>query len=306
MVSKFKGCLIGLACGDYLGMPVEFMQRSQVFQFFGERKLKPLPCHHRAGTKPPGFYTDDTSLTICLCESLLEKGFDVKDQFQKYRKWYMTGYGTPFEDKAFGIGQTTLKMLISLDENNLPDKLEHKEQRGGNGALMRSAPIGLLYYQDEKEIKDKSIASVIVTHNNLFAAWSCIVLNSFISYCLHGIDKSNFVKKFISKYNDCPPELIKILIQDFSFLDEMIVLNTGYSLHTLNIALYSFFTTDNYEDCITKAIFVGGDTDTQAAIAGALAGAYYGVDDIPQNWVKTLIRKDYIEDLAVRLYNECP
>lgn len=306
MVRIFKGCLIGLACGDYLGMPVEFMQRSQVLQFFGERKLKPSSCHHRAGIKPPGFYTDDTSLTICLSESLIEKGFDIKDQFQKYRKWYMTGYGTPFEDQAFGIGQTTLKMLISLDENNLPNKLEHKEQRGGNGALMRSAPIGLLYYQDEEEIKNKSIASAIVTHNNLFAVWSCIVLNSFISYCLQGVNKKDFVKKFINIHQDCPEELIKVLTQDFNSLDEMFIKNTGYSLHTLNIALYSFFTTENYVDCVTKSIFIGGDTDTQAAVAGALAGAYYGIDDIPQNWINILIRKDYIEDLAVRLYNECP
>lgn len=303
VLDKTKGCLIGLACGDYLGLPVEYFPRDNVLDFFGKRKLSPYWCHHRSKLLPPGYYTDDTAMTICLSESLLECGFDVKDQFRKYKKWLAEGYGTP-DDSAFGVGQNTLRILVSQDEDNIPTQIVHKERAGGNGALMRAAPIGLLYSDNESKLRDYSIAQAIVTHNNRIAAWSCVVLNFFIAYSLRGEDKEEFVKMFITTFPDCPKDILKVISQDFYSLDELSIKNTGHSLNTLNIALYSFFTSDSYEDSVTKAIFIGGDTDTQGAVTGALAGAYYGLGGIPEQWIITLLRKDYIESLGEALYKK--
>lgn len=297
MLNKFKGCLVGLAVGDYLGMPVEFCKPFQVKQFY-PNGLEPKSCTRGNSSYPAGFYTDDTAMAICLAESLIEKGFDIKDQFLRYRKWLMEGYATPFGDKAYGVGQNTLRQLFTADPDSLPTKLVHKENQGGNGALMRCAPLALAYYKNEEELFNKTLESTIITHNNEMAVWSCIVHNCFISYSLLNINKNGFIEKFITTYTNCPVLIQKILKADFNNLH---CIHTGYTLNTLAISLSCFFTTENFKDCLTKAIYLGGDTDTQGAVAGSLAGTYYGEDKIPSHWKHTLIGKNNIVNTAKEL-----
>ena len=304
MLDKFKGCLIGLACGDYLGSPVEFSLRSeQVREFFEGDKLKPVPDMGSSNPRRiPGFYTDDTAMAICLAESLIEKGFDIKDQFRRYYKWLMEGYATPFGDQAFDPGQHTFRVLTTQTENNIPLNLEHREDQGGNGALMRCAPVGLRFYRDP-DLKDYSIRSAIVTHNNREAAWACVVLNQFIAYALVGEkNKEEYCSAFLERYPDCPPKIREVLKLDFVGLDKTELDHSGYVIHTLTIALQAFFTTDDFEAAVTTAIYRAGDTDTQGAVTGALAGAYYGYGAIPAKWRDKLIRRDYIEKLAENIY----
>lgn len=302
MLNKFKGCLIGLACGDYLGMPVEFMGKDKVKAYFGNSGLKPTISYYRGGEeKPAGYYTDDTALAICIAESLLEADFNIKDQFKRFQKWFYEGYATPHGNKAFGIGQNTLRTLISGDPNNLDTELKHNPKKGGNGALMRCAPLGLAYYNNEQSLIEKTLRSTIITHNNEMAVWTCLAHNSFISYSLHDYKKELFTTRFLQNYPACPLELKNALSMDFYNLDEKLLHTTGYTLNTLVISMYAFLTTNNYKDCISKAILIGGDTDTQGAVSGSLAGAYYGLDSIPPEWQKTLLRKDYIQNLATKL-----
>lgn len=301
MIDKFKGCLIGLAVGDYLGMAVEFCKPFQVKQFY-PNGLEPKPCTRGNSSYPAGFYTDDTAMAICLAESLIDKGFDVKDQFLRYRKWLMEGYATPFADKAYGVGQNTLRQLLTGDPDNLPTELKNNERQGGNGALMKCSSIGLRYYKDEKELVEKTIASTIITHNNEIAVWTCIAHNLFISYSLHGFPKETFIERFLSTYQNCPAKLQEALHVDFNTIDEHSLSTTGYSLNTFLNSIYCFLKTDNYKDCITKAIFLGGDTDTQGAISGALAGGYYGEEVIPYLWKNALIKVKSIEVVATSLY----
>jgi ADP-ribosyl-[dinitrogen reductase] hydrolase len=297
---RFTGCLVGLACGDYLGMPVEFQTSINVKEFFGIEGVRPIAAKDR-GDKPPGYYTDDTSMTICFGESLV-RGFNIKDQFETYRKWFYEGYATPDNGKPFGVGQRTLIALTRQTIENLPTKLEHNEKHGGNGALMRTAPIGLLYYKDPKMLVEASIKSTIVTHNNSASAWSCVALNKLISYAITGLPKGKMRTKLVSELTgDCPSEL-RDLIAKLNETKEL--QNSGYSLDTLRIAFHSFFNTKSYQECINEAICFGGDTDTQAAVAGALAGSYYGYKAIPEGWRELLMRREYIEDLAEKLYKE--
>lgn len=305
LLDRFKGCLIGLAVGDYLGMPVEYMSKDKINRVFKDGKLVPMDCYHRGGEKKPaGYYTDDTSLSICIAESLIEVGFDEKDQFRKFQKWFNDGYATPYGDKAFGIGQNTLRVLLSGDPDKLETQLKHNPKKGGNGALMRCSPIGLAYHKDPLDLMEKTCQSTIITHNNEMAVWSSITHNMFIRYALLSYKKEGFIDTFLKEYPYCPNELKSCLKTDFVTLDENSLETTGYTLNTLKISLYSFLTTNNYEDCISKAIFVGGDTDTQAAVAGSLAGAYYGVEAIPRDWTHKLLRSNYISELAKRLFSK--
>jgi len=295
---RFKGCLVGLACGDYLGMPVEFMDPDQIKEVFGEGGVRPVVTS-RNKDKPVGYYTDDTCLAICLAESLL-RGFNVQDQFQTYRQWLYYGHATPDGGKSFGVGQRTLIAMVRQTNDTIPTKLVNNDKHGGNGAMMRSAPVGLRYYNDPEMLVKASILSAIVTHNSLLAAYSCVVLNKLISYALAELPKDQMLERLALELPDECPEQIRDLV--VHLYQQTQFPNSGFTLDTLRIALYSFFTTDSYKGCITKAIFYGNDTDTQAAVAGALAGSYYGFDAIPELWRNTLMRKEYIADLAIKLY----
>lgn len=293
MIDKFKGYLIGLAVGDCLGMPVEFCKPFQV-----TNGLEPKPCTRGNSSYPAGYYTDDTAMTICLAENLIEKGFDVKDQFVRYKNWLMTGYATPFADNAYGVGQNTLRQLLTADPDNLPTELRNNEKQCGNGALMKCSPIGLRYYNNEKELVVKTTASTIITHNNEIAIWCCIAHNLFISYSLKCYLKETFIERFLSSYQNCPTVLQDTLQTKIHSMEERSLNTSGYSLNSFIISLYCFLNSENYEDCVTEAIFLGGDTDTQGAIAGSLAGVYYGYKGIPCKWRNSLIKSDYITRLA--------
>lgn len=307
LLKKFKGCFAGLACGDYLGMPVEFTHsREDVEDFFGEPGLRPVifvPFEY--SKRKPGYYTDDTCMAMCLAESLYENDFDIKDQIQRYKKWLFQGYNTPDGGESFGVGNHTFKILTSLDEDDLPQDINHKEDHGGNGALMRCAPIGLFYNDDISLLKENSFKSAIVTHNNLDSAWSCVVLNSFIAYSLLGHDKENFVNLFLAHYSECPENIKKLLLVDYQAMPANYCFdNSGFTLHSLQIVLYSFFRFNKFRETVAESIYMGGDADTQGAIAGALAGAYYGYDDIPHDWVNELINREYIEKQATNLHSK--
>lgn len=151
ILDRYKGCLIGLVGGDALGVPFEFWKRQKVAKYFDTHGFE-IKNFTRGDIKfPAGFYSDDTAMTICLAESLLEKGFDLDGQFEKYRKWYLTGYAAPFDDRSYGIGQQTLRALLGKINFS---KMDGKDERaGGNGSMMRCAPIGLYYQNQHEEIK---------------------------------------------------------------------------------------------------------------------------------------------------------
>jgi ADP-ribosyl-[dinitrogen reductase] hydrolase len=303
--NKYKGCLIGLACGDYLGLPFEFSNSKQVRAFFNDNKISVIPKTSSTNpSKIPGYYTDDTSQALCLAQSLIDNnGFNAKDQMDKYRKWFLEGYMTPYDDRQFGIGQYTFSVLCNDKNTGIPDKIFTEEKAGGNGALMRCAPIGL-FYKDIEDIKEYSIKSAIVTHNNKESAWSCVVQNMFIRYALNKIDKKQFQKKIIEDISDISELIKELILIDYSKITLKEYNSfpiTGYTINTLRIALYSFFTSDSFEEAINKSIMIGGDTDTQAAVTGALAGVYYGYDNIPKEWRETLIQAKRIEEIALLL-----
>ena len=302
--SRYLGTLIGFACGDYLGEPAEYCYVPQAIkEMFGSAGVQPRAWKRRDVVYPAGFYTDDTSQMLCLAQSLLEHGFDTEDQLLKYRKWFLEGYMAAIPERgAFGVGQQTFRILIDTNYK-IPTKLSNVSRAGGNGALMRCMPVALYHLGDDESIKQHSIESAIVTHNNAIAAWSCVVINEFISWIItETVARDCLITTFFEKYEtDCPSDIITML-RYISGNGTFIGNPTGYALNTLQIALESFLTTDNFRDAITKAIFFGGDTDTQAAVTGGIAGAFYGEAAIPENWRARLSRKDLIASTATKLF----
>ncbi len=302
--NRYSGCLLGLACGDYLGAPVEFKpRREQVVDFFEGDRVKVIPQTDSSQKRAiAGHYTDDTSMALCLATSLLENEFDLEDQLEKYRKWLLEGYCTPFGDSAYGVGQKTLRILLN-ENHSMPVRHFEDKQAGGNGALMRTAPVALRYYKDPK-LKEYSLHSAILTHNHEEAAWSCFAKNALISYMLQGYEKEALQAQYQKDHPDTPASILELVTADYHRGEEVPLPNSGYCVDTLRIALHSFFATDSFEDAINEAIFFGGDTDTQACVTGALAGAYYGHEGIPLEWREALLNREFILKTAEGLYEK--
>lgn len=302
--NKFTGCLLGLACGDYLGLPFEYVNSEKTKKLFEQGyKLDPFNKINTArGKLPVGYYSDDTAQMICLAESLICKKFNTEDQLRRYREWLFNGYATPINgDKAIGVGQHTFKVLLNK-KRTIPTEINNNDREGGNGALMRCAPIGLMYFDSKELLLKNSLLSALVTHNNEIAAFCCVVLAFFISYSIKNYEKKDFCRFLLNDNPDLPTAIINLLTQDFHETNLQHIETTGYALYTLDIALHSFFTTDTFEDCLIASIGIGGDTDTQGAVAGALAGAFYREEAIPANWKASLLRNQYISEIACLIH----
>ncbi len=301
---RFKGCLVGLATGDAIGSPFEFWLDKKVVEYLEKNELE-MSTSQRGDIKYPiGFYTDDTSLALCLASSLIEKGFSLSDQFERYCKWLNEGYMTPL-GVAYGVGQQTFRALNrDLRTDNLLDG--SSENEGGNGSLMRCAPIGLYYQGNLDKIKEKSLLSSYITHNSLVAGWTCVVLNSIISLIIDG-KKKDEILSFILEYfeEEMPVEIIRCLTFDYKSLgDKYLLPISGYSLDTLGIALWSWQTSENFEESIRKVVMLGNDTDTFGAVTGAITGCYYGFDEIPDKWKGKVMKVDDITKIAETIFEK--
>lgn len=301
MGDKYTGCLMGLAIGDALGTPFEFWNKMQISEHLSNSSLC-MRDYERGGRNfPKGFYSDDSSQMICLAESLTEKGFDLDDQYNRYRKWLLHGYATPMGDKSYGAGQHTLKVLMK--ESRQKDDLDGQDKfAGGNGALMRCAPIGLYYQGNLDEIKEKSLLSAYVTHNSSLSGWCCVIVNCAISLIIDGNSKEHILNIIKNHFNnELPKNLYYSLSEDYQNMPDFPFKISGYSFDTLQIALWSWIRAQSFEESLNNAIRLGNDVDTFAAITGALAGCYWGYESIPDQWKDNLLRADYIKDLAVAL-----
>ena len=301
-LNQYRGCLIGLAVGDILGAPFEFLSADNVDMVLNKQTLESRGFRFRDRVYPAGYYTDDTSLMICLAESLIQRGFDQDDQFLRYKSWLLNGYATPLGDTCYGIGLHTLDVLSKQTMLDVEKMDGSEEEAGGNGSIMRCAPIGLLYYCNYPEIQSKSLLSSYVTHNNLIAGWSCVVLNSIISMIIEGKNKNEILPKILALFPGAPDEIKELLALDFSRSSKYSWNVSGYSLDTLRIAIWSWQHSTSFGESIEQVIRLGDDTDTFAAVTGAITGTEYGYGAIPETWRDTIINKEWILSLADSLY----
>jgi ADP-ribosyl-[dinitrogen reductase] hydrolase len=298
---RLKGLLFGLAVGDAMGVPFEFMQPKQIEseQFL---KMKGFGTYNQ----PPGSFSDDTSMTVCLIESLINK-FSQKETADLFIKWKNENYWTA-NNETFDIGITTNIALVNIGNGVPIDKAAPRDERScGNGALMRILP--LAFYIDDltlEEAYDIIVKYACITHGHIRSHMACFYLVLFANRLLKTennkfecFKKTTFeVKNFFNSKDDFQNEIIHFERLFNYFPNELKdIKNTGYVINSLELTLNMFLKYDSYENVVINIIKAGGDTDTNACISGGLIGLYNGFIDIPQDWLKDLLRKDDFEKL---------
>ena len=311
--SKIKSVLFGVAIGDALGVPVEFKSRETISR-------NPVSDMIGFGTYnlPPGTWSDDSSLTFCLAEALT-LGFDLNVTGQNFVKWAYENYWTP-RGKVFDIGIATRQAIDRLAKGERPDLAGGSGvSSNGNGSLMRISP--LLFYLLDKPVNErflitKQVSSI--THGHIRSVIACFYYLEFARQLFLQKDKFEIYKNLqteitahLTSISTDPAEIKlfdRLLKHEIHQLTEENIFSSGYVLHTLEAGIWCLLTTDNYKDAVLKAVNLGDDTDTTAAVTGGLAGLLYGFDNIPENWLKIIARYDDIANLAERLGDkiDCP
>jgi len=300
------GALFGVAIGDALGVPAEFNSRERL-------KLDPIKdfVGYKSHNQPPGTFSDDSSLTFCLAESLCN-GYDLNDAGKRFVLWWDEGYWTA-GGEVFDIGMTTNRAINRLKRGTRPALAgDFDEGANGNGSLMRIMP--LLFYIHNFGIEEryaiiKDVSSM--THGHIRSVIACFYYLEFALELLNGSDKqtaykntaktvSEFIvsKQIIQKEVDLFAPLLK---DDITKEDIHNIPSFGYVMNTIKAAMYCFLTTDNYADAVLMAVNLGNDSDTTGAVAGGLAGLYYGFEAIPEKWRNEVKRSNDIKDLCDRL-----
>ncbi len=269
MREKFIGTILGVAVGDALGAPVEFWPAGEIARAHGTLNEMKGGGHFNWR---PGEYTDDTSMMLCIAESLVEKErYAPGDIAQRFLAWYKTN--------PRDIGSTTRRALARLDGGI--SFIESGIVEGkANGSVMRCAPLSLIYYRDEEALIDASIEISDITHSHAEAELSCVFINVMIARLLTGASKKDayihaieivrgincdFTQKYLGSSYDPEPK-------------------KGLAVNTLLLATGSFLAAGSFEETVVRAVNLGGDADTTGAVAGALAGAYFGRPGIPRRW----------------------
>lgn len=312
--NKVHAALFGLAIGDALGVPVEFKDRNYLKRFPVKDMLE-----YGAHGQPLGTWSDDSSLTFCLAESLCKK-YDIDDIGQKFVQWRNEEIWTP-HGQVFDIGISTNQAIHSIETGTKPILAGgYSEMDNGNGSLMRILPL-LFYIKDLKIEKRFDIIKDVssITHAHIRSVLACFIYLEYAIKLLNGSTKWEAYKQMQMEVNNflnsnaiCSQNEMdkfhKILenqvgsyqIQILYQLEENEINSSGYVLDSLEASLWCILTSENYEDTVLKAVNLGKDTDTTGAIAGGLAGLLYGYDAIPSRWVNVLSKKDDI----TRLCNE--
>ncbi len=294
---RFRGCLLGLACGDAVGTAVEFKPRGTF-----------PPVTDMVGGGPfglkPGQWTDDTSMALCLATSLVEQGgFDPRDQMDRYCRWWKMGYLSS-TDHCFDIGTTTRAALGRYQRSGDPWSGSTDPGSAGNGSLMRLAPIPMAFHPDLEVVIRFSGESSRTTHGAVGCVEACRLFGAMLFKALAGRSKEEVL--FGAHFPDGTEPLQSDRIQaiaDGIYRDkpEGDILGNGYVVRSLEAALWCFHQTDTFRDAILKAANMGDDADTTAAVCGQIAGAYYGEQGIPEAWREQVAMRDLITDLAGKM-----
>ena len=305
-LDRVAGGLVGVAIGDALGVPVEGVSRERLSR-------EPVTgmggngAHHQ----PSGTWSDDSSLTFCTAESLMN-GLDLSDMGQRFLRWLQEGYWTP-HGAAFGIGGTTWEALQRL-ARGVPagEAGPTGEGANGNGSLMRILPVAVRFAgEDLSAALEKAHLASRVTHGHPRAQIACGIYVAMARRLLAGERPAGAYQATVAEardYHDSTeyapelPHYSRVLDGRLQDLAEGDIQSDGYVVHTLEASLWCLVTSAGFSEAVLKAVNLGGDSDTTGAVTGGLAGAAYGLRAIPDEWLSVLARTDDILELANRLW----
>jgi ADP-ribosyl-[dinitrogen reductase] hydrolase len=292
--SRFRGALLGLACGDAVGTTLEFQPRGSF-----------PPLIDMVGGGPfglkPGQWTDDTSMALCLAASLVEKGaFDARDQMDRYLAWMTLGYLSS-TGECFDIGNTTAGALSRYQVYRNPYSGSPDPRTAGNGSIMRLAPVPMFFFPDGAAAIHHAGESSRTTHGAVECIDACRLFAAMLIKALAGRTKEAilFGPHFPPGVDTTLSPSIQALA-DGLYRDkpESDIQGSGYVVACLEAALWCFWQTDNYREAVLRAANLGDDADTTAAVCGQLAGAYYGEQAIPPAWREQVAMSEEIIRLA--------
>ena len=295
-----RGALIGLAVGDALGATLEF-KRPGSFD----------PITDIVGGGPfdlqPGEWTDDTSMALCLAESLVERGeFDPFDQMQRYVRWFRDGHFS-VKGRCFDIGNATVSALRRFEADGDPFAGSTDPNSAGNGSIMRLAPVPMAYANDPERAIQLAGESSQTTHGARTCIDACRYMAGLIVGAINGADKGEILSANYSpategwRSGDLTKAVATVAAGSFKAKNPPEIRGTGYVVDSLEAALWAFANSETFEEGALLAVNLGEDADTTGAVYGQIAGAYYGADGIPARWVGMLSMRAEIEGLASRL-----
>jgi ADP-ribosylglycohydrolase len=296
-LERYRGCLLGLAAGDALGTTLEFKSPGS-FE----------PIEDMVGGGPfdlrPGEWTDDTSMALCLAESLLEcEGFDPPDQLERYHRWYRFGHLSS-NGRCFDIGNTVREAIRKYEFTGEPFPGSTGEHSAGNGSIVRLAPVPMAYARDPARAIEMAGESSRTTHGATAAVDACRYLAGLIVGALRGDSRELLLSTMYSpveglwKSKPLDSRIAEIAAGSFKVKAPPAIEGAGYVVRSLEAALWAFHSTETYRAGCLAAANLGNDADTTAAVYGALAGAFYGEKAIPHAWRARLARKDLLEALS--------
>jgi ADP-ribosyl-[dinitrogen reductase] hydrolase len=302
-LERYRGSLLGLATGDALGAPLE-----------GERPGSFEPVKDMIGGGfhhiEPGQWTDDTSMALCLAQSLVERrGFDPTDQLERYVRWFREGHLSSV-GKAFGIGNTTREALLCFEETGEPYCGPTAPNRAGNGSIMRLAPVPLFFAQRPQEAIERSAESSRTTHGAREAVDGCRYFGALLVGAGSGVSKEELLSERYCPVTRCweenplAPRIDRVASGSFKRKEPPEIKGSGYVVRSLEAALWAFHRSDSFEEGCLLAANLGDDADTTAAVYGQLAGAFYGEEAVPESWRSKLAYRDLIEGLAEKLFEQ--
>ena len=286
------GALLGLGIGDAVGTTLEFKAPGTF-----------TPLDDMIGGGPfrlaAGAWTDDTSMALCLAESLIEcNSFDAHDQMTRYLKWWKLGYLSS-TGKCFDIGKTTKDALSRFEESGNPYSGSVDPRMAGNGSLMRLAPVVLYYYSSIDDAIHYAGESSRTTHGAPEAIECCQLLASVLVKAISGEEKSVVLN--CSTFTFSKPKVKALAEGQYKTKTISQIQGSGYSVASLEAALWCFYNSTSFREALLMAANLGDDADTTAAITGQIAGAFYGIDNIPIHWQNLLYKRKEIKDIALKL-----
>ncbi len=306
---RVRGALVGLATGDALGTAVEF-RASGTFE--------PVTDMVGGGVfgLRPGEWTDDTSMALCLAESIVETGgFDPLDQVRRYVRWWREGHLSS-NGVCFDIGTTTRAGLAAFERTSRPFSGPTSEHTAGNGSLMRLAPVPMACYADPGEAMRLAGESSRTTHGAPECVAACRYFAGLLVGAIDGAAKEELLAPNYSPVAPgarraelgpdagatadltLAPGVAEVASGSFLRREPPEIAAHGYVVSTLEAALWAFARTDTFEEGALKAVNLGNDADTVGAVYGQLAGAFYGEGAIPERWRRKLALRDEIGRLA--------
>jgi ADP-ribosyl-[dinitrogen reductase] hydrolase len=292
-LERFTGCPFGLAAGDALGAAVEFRSPGSF-----------PPVRDMSGGGPfglqPGQWTDDTSMALCLAESLVEcRGFDPAE----WRHGHLSS-----TDRCFDIGNTVRASLERFERTGQAFSGPTGARTAGNGSLMRLAPVPLYFASDPREAIEKAGESSRTTHGARAAVDSCRYFAGLLLGALHGEAKERLLEELFCpipgfwQQNRLDPAVEAMAAGSFKRKEPPALRGTGYVVDCLESALWAFHRGGSFEEGCLLAVNLGDDADTTGAVYGQLAGAYYGLQAIPKSWREKIALGQVITSLAERLF----